>query len=124
MSELDEKLNSILSSPKDMEKIMELAKELSGSLGMGDGEKTEHPNGKNKSPENVPGGFDPRLLGMMSRLMGEYSSGKNDKQELIESLKPYLKDKRRGDLDRAAKIVKLAHVAKLAFSEFGGDFHL
>ena len=38
MGEFEEKLNSILSSPKDMEKILGLARELSGSMG----ESQEH----------------------------------------------------------------------------------
>lgn len=123
MGELEEKLNSILSSPKDMEKIMGLAKELSGSLGIGAGKEEKEP--ERESPlSGMMGGLDPKMLGMMSRLMGEYSSEKNDKMALVNSLKPYLKEGRRGDLDRAVKIAKIAHIAKIAFSEFGGDFDL
>lgn len=116
MSEFDDKLNSILSSPKDMEKIMELAKQLSGG-----GPEEE------QKPKGGPGGlgdFDPKLIGLVQRVMGEYTSAQNDKKKLMESLKPYVKEERRGDIDRAVKIAKLYHAAKIAFSEFGGDLHL
>ena len=121
MSEFDDKLNSILSSPQDMEKIMSLAKELSGSLG-GGGQKKEAPS---KKAEPSPfDDFDPKLFDMVRRIMGEYSSRENDKRALVESLKPYVREERRQDLDRAVKIAKLYHAAKVVLKEFGGDFHL
>lgn len=123
MSEFDDKLSSILSSPQDMEKIMSLAKELSGSLG-GGGEP-EAPAQPVKKAEASPfDDFDPRLFDIVRRVMGEYSSRQNDKKALVESLKPYVREERRSDLDRAVKIAKLYHAAKIVLKEFGGDFHL
>ncbi len=120
MGEFEDKLNSILSSPKDMEKILGLARELSGSLG-GDGQKDSA--AANASPKQQPSGFDPKLLALFTKLMGEYNSQSSDKTAIISSIKPYVKEERRTALDRAVKIARLAHVARLAFSEFsGGDF--
>ena len=63
MGEFEDKLNSILSSPKDMEKILGLARELSGSLG-GDGHKDTA--AANTSPKQQPSGFDPKLLALFT----------------------------------------------------------
>jgi hypothetical protein len=116
VSDFDDKLNSILSSPKDMEKIMDLARQLSG--------ETSHEEPKQSKNQNTLGDFDPKLIGLVQRVMSEYTAGENDKKKLIDSLKPYVKEERRDDLDRAVKLAKLYRAAKVAFSEFGGDFHL
>ena len=53
MGEFEEKLNSILSSPEDMEKIMNLARSLSSSAGNQDGRKDQDREEKEKAAENV-----------------------------------------------------------------------
>ena len=68
MGEFEDKLNSILSSPKDMEKILGLARELSGSLGGGDEQKDTA--AAEVSPKQQSPGFDPKLLSLFTRLMG------------------------------------------------------
>ncbi len=126
MSELEDKLNKILSSPADMEKIMGIARSLSGSLG-----SQAHTEGTAEGPKAAPDlsaitsslkDIDPKIFRLMTRLVGEYSSGKNDKAELLNAIKPYLKEDRRIKVDRAAEIAKLAKLAKVALAEFtGGD---
>lgn len=112
-----------------MEKIMGIARELSGSLGTQES-VTPTPTPAPPMLPSAPAdkgslaGFDPKLLSVMTRIMGEYSSQSGSKQHLAEALKPYLKKERREDLDRAVKIAQLAHIARAALSEFGGDFHL
>ena len=109
MGEFEEKLNSILSSPKDMEKIMEIARGLSG-----DKPKIED--------KKLPfGELDPKMLGVMTRLMKEYTTTKSDKTALLSAMKPYIKAENRGALDKAGEILKLTRIAKVAFSEFGGN---
>ena len=123
MGELEEKLNNILSSPADMEKILGLARELSGSKAGGkpSSEKSEARDGLLGSL----GSLDPKVIGMVSRLMGEYSSASSDKAALVSSIKPYIREERREELDRAVKIAKAAHVARIALSEFsGGEFNI
>ena len=119
MSEFEDKLNSILSSPEDMQKILGLARSLSG------GDSNDDPPKNRKQEDDSSsffGDFDPKIMGLVMKLMGEYSSDKNDKSALLSALKPYLRKERRESIDKAAKIAKLAKVAKLAFSEFsGGD---
>lgn len=110
MGELEEKLNSILSSPKDMEKIMEIARGLSGAAPKQEEAKTKPPFGE----------LDPKMLGVMTRLMKEYTTTKSDKTALLSAMKPYVKSENRGALDKANEILKLTRIAKVAFSEFGG----
>lgn len=109
MGELDEKLSQLLSNPEEMQKLMGLARELSGSMGEAPPPKAEEPPLLN-----------PQLLGRLTRLLGG-AGVEDDKRALVEALKPYVSEEHRGDLDRAIKIARLARVAKLAMTEFGGD---
>lgn len=127
MSDFEDALNKIMSSPEDLEKIMGLAKSLSGSSGGAspdDGTAARdnaEPSGDTPSGDGILGSLpnlDPKMLGMLGRLMGAYGSGGGDKAELIGALRPYLKETQRGRLDRAAEISKLAKLAKIAMSEF------
>ena len=67
MSEFEDKLNSILSSPKDMEKIMALAKTISG----------EESGDRRDAPGDFDG-LDPKMLAMLTRLMGSFKSAEGD----------------------------------------------
>ena len=124
MGEFEEKLNSILSSPKDMKKIMDLARSLSSSESTESADETE--NGKRTAAlQDAADGIDPAALGMMAKVIKEYSSSvSDDKSSLLMSLKPFLKSNRHDTIDKALNILKLSKVAKIAFGEFGGDFHL
>jgi len=134
MSELEDKLNKILSSPAEMEKIMTIARSLSGSLG------AQSP-GESPAAGSAPAGaapasggqgldlgsiasglkdIDPKIFRLATRLINEYMSEKNDKVALLNAIKPYLKEDRRQKIDRAAEIAKLARLAKVALHEFSG----
>ena len=124
MGEFEDRLNSILSSPEDMEKILGLARELSGSAG-GSGNRSKTPSTDTVKSDGGTAGIDPKLISLFTRLMGEYSSANDDKAALISSIKPYVKEERRSVLDKAVKIARLTHVAKLALTEFsGGGFDI
>ena len=108
MSELEEQLNSILSDPKQMEQIAGLARSLMG----GD-------HGAEKPPERGDMGFDPALL---QRLMGAMKGGDTGREQaLLKAMAPYLSEKRRGKMDRALKLARLARIARLAMETGGGD---
>ena len=109
MSEFEDKLNSILSSPEDMEKIMALAKTISGESG----EKSGPPEGD--------AGFDPKMLAMLTRLMGSYKSAEGDgKLEILRVMTPYLRRERQESLKRAMELAKMAKLARIAMTEFNG----
>ena len=112
MGELEDKLNSILSSPEEMEKIMGIARSLS--------QNSQPKQAEKPKTDDLFGNIDPKMLSMMTRLMGGFNNSSNDKAKLIETIKPYLKKERRQKLDEAASLAKMAKMAKLAFSEFSG----
>ena len=107
MDDLERQLNSILSDPKQMEQIAGLARSL-----MGDGAKSD------PVPEPGPGP-DAALLGRIASLM--QSGGEGREQALLKAMAPYLSEKRRGKLDNALRLAKLARIARLAMEQGGGD---
>jgi hypothetical protein len=124
MSEFEDKLDKILSSPADMEKIMGIAKSLSGSLGS-QASSEGSAEGARAAPDlsgiaSSLKDIDPKIFRLVTRLVGEYSSGKNDKAALLNAIKPYLREERRVKVDKAADIAKIAKLAKVALAEFTG----
>jgi hypothetical protein len=133
MSEFEDKISKILSSPEDMEKIMSMAKSFSSSLGT---EKEDTASAEENSgvPDlgaltsmlgggsvgDLLGNMDPKVFGIIGRVLSEYSSKTNDKTDLISAVKPYLKEDRREKIDKATDMARLARLARLAFSEFKG----
>lgn len=112
MNELEEQLNSILSDPEQMEKIAGLARSL-----MGGGESA------GPAPQTPPdtAGLDAGLLQRLRGLM--QSGGDGREQTLLKAMAPYLSERRRGKLDRALQLARLARVARLAIGETGGQDH-
>ena len=110
MSEFEERINSVLSDPEQMERIMGMAKSLMGGS-----------DEKQPQSENLFGdlGIDPAAIGRISRLMGSGAQG-SEKQALLEAMKPYLSEKRRAKMDRAMKLARLASLARFAMGEMGG----
>ena len=116
MGEFEDKLNSILSSPEDMKKILSLARSLSAD----DSDDTPSRAGENEGSSD-DSQIDPKLIKAFGRIMSRYSSSGNDKAALLNGIKPYLSEKRQSSLDRAFEILKISKIARIALSEFGGD---
>ncbi|MCR4614547.1 MAG: hypothetical protein K5756_00140 [Clostridiales bacterium] len=122
MGELEDKINSILSSPEEMEKIMGLARSLSES-GLGDSiQKNDEgkPDPPGMDPSSLFGGVDPKMLGMMRRLMGASNRLSNEKTAVLRSIKPFLKKERREKLERASELARIAKLSKTALGEIPG----
>ena len=109
MNELEQQLNSILSDPKQMEQIAGLARSLMG--GEGGTQSTQ-------MPELGELGIDPGMLAKLTRAMKDGGGGRE--QALLKAMQPYLSEKRRGKMDRALRLAKLARIARLAMGETGG----
>ena len=136
MSEFEDKINSLLNDPKQMDKIAAMAKSL-----MGDEGGTPKPqNAANKAEDSgfdpamlgkLTGlfkkdgsedvGIDPAMLGKLMGLLGKGSSGDSERTALLNAMKPYLSEKRRTKMDKAMKLARIAKIAELAAGEFGGD---
>ena len=110
MDDIESKLNSLFSSPESMERIMQLAKSLSGSEAKGEARET--------SQESAPA-LDPKLMSIIGSALGEFSN-KGDTERLAGALKPFLSAERAERLDRAMGIARIARVAKKVIPELGG----
>lgn len=117
MSELEDRINSVLSDPEQMDKITKLAKSFMG------GGPAAGAQEMNQPAEDPLGGLgiDAAMLQKISRIVGQGGGEKPRERALLEAMKPYLSEKRRGKMDRAMKLAKLARIARLAMGEMGGD---
>ena len=102
MDELESRLSSVLGDPQQMEKITKLAQSIMSGAGANESASSEGP------------GLDPEMLGRLTRLMNT-QEGREEK--MLEAMSPYLSEKRRGKMNRALKIAKLARIARLAMEE-------
>lgn len=115
MSDFEDRLNSILNDPAQMEMITSMAKSLMGPQETPKAEPVPTPKKESGLFENL----DPAMLG---RLTGAFQSMNrtDDKQALLNAMKPYLSPRRQEKLERAMKLAKMIHVAEIAFGTFGG----
>lgn len=132
MSEFEDRINSVLNDPDQMDKIASLAKSLMG----GGAQSTDSGNGgmMGKLGELAKGfssggsagqespAIDPAMLGKIGRLMKAGNAQSSNERALLEAMKPYLTEKRRQKMDRALQLAKLARIARIAMGEMGeGD---
>ena len=115
MTDFENTLNQLLSDPGQMEKLIGVAKAFMGSP------DNEAPPANAAVGEEPPviSGLDPKIIGIIGKLMGEYNSG-SDKETLMRAISPYLKAERRRQFERATEMAKLARMAKAAIGELGG----
>lgn len=132
MDDFEEKLNSILSSPEAMGQIMALANSISGNPGQdpgGEGEGSQEGGppaapsvkGADNNPLSLLQGLDPGMLERIMSLYREYSRGGDEKSELLQAMKPFLKEERREKLDKAVRIARFSRVIRAALEQFRGS---
>lgn len=102
MSEMEDKLNSVLNNPQMMQQIMAMAQ----SMGAQSPQKEEAPLPKND-------GFPEIDIGMLQKLSGFAKQGSIDKnqQTLLKALGPYLSRERIHKLEKAMRAAKMARMA-------------
>ena len=124
MSELENKLNTLLADPEAMAQVMNLAQSLQGQLG-GDGGAP--PPVEKTTPPSAPladllGGIDPalltRLLPVVQQLKRRESS---ETAALLYALRPFLRAERQEKVERAVQLARLFHLAKVFFTKGGLD---
>lgn len=125
MSELDEKLNALLSDPNSMAQVMQLAQQLSGTFG-----GASQPASASPPPPPPPqppqpsfdtsflGGLDPKLIGRFLPLIQEYTQSNSNTTQLLYALRPFLKEEKQDKIERAAKLARLIHLGKKFLSEW------
>ncbi len=141
MNELEGMINGLMSNPEEMQKIMDIANSIMGGQnqnGNSDGGGNTQNNTSTAAPGSPPGGLG-SLLGSLgnlgniapalgkaaSSLMSGQSRGNGggaggDKAALIEALKPFLSEARRGKLDRAAQMAKVMNMGLGLLGNRGG----
>ena len=106
MSELEDRISSILNDPEQMDRIAEMAKSLMG------GEAPQAP--ADMLPPELG---DAALLGRLGRLLRSAKTEDSRQEALLQAMKPYLSERRRGKMERAIQIARMARIAQLAFRE-------
>lgn len=120
MSELDEKLNALLSDPGSIAQIMQLAQQLSGSMG-GEGAPQSAPASPPPAPPPSPlGAIDPQSLAKYLPLLQELTRDTSQTTQLLYALRPFLKEEKQDKVARAAKLARLITIGKRFLTEGGG----
>ena len=117
MGEFEDRINSVLSDPGQMEKIANLAK----SFMAGGGEKQAESPAEDTSAGIFDAVPDPKLLGRISRLIQNGGGEKKQERALLEAMLPYMSEKRRSKMTTAIKIARIAGIARAAMGEMGDE---
>lgn len=127
MSELEDKLNTLLSDPNAMAQVMQLAQSLSST---GGGAETAQPSPSPAAPpqggappsaddlgsllSQLTGGLDPQLLARLIPVLRQMDRPESSETAaLLYALRPFLREKRRDKVARAAQLARLIHLARL-----------
>ena len=111
MSELEERLNTLLKNPQLMQQIASMAQAMNP-------ETQNIPTGSAESPASPSPSLDPNLLQTMLQTFGQVDIDSNQKT-LLHALSPYLSSNRVQKLERAMQAARLAGAAS-AFLNAGG----
>lgn len=116
MSELEDRINSVLSDPEQMEKITKLAKSF-----MAGGQEEQSNDSGLGAMAGLFGGedIDPKMISRISRLLKNGGGEKKQERALLEAMMPYLSEKRRSKMNTAIKIARIAGIARAAMGEMG-----
>lgn len=132
MSEFEDKLNAILSSPETMEQIAAIAGSLSGG-GTAEEAAAESAPQAQESAGQAPdlsglgsllSGVDAGMLTKLMPLVQEYQAGGGEKQALLNALKPFLKQESQEKVEKAIRITRLSRVIRASMTLFREDGHV
>ncbi|MCQ2514840.1 MAG: hypothetical protein MJ089_07125 [Ruminococcus sp.] len=114
MSDIQEKLNQILSNPEALRQVQSLGEQL----GLNTSEQPP-PQPQRAKPEPPPTIYPPTMnndmLKAMTRLapLLNSSKGEDDITRLLHSLKPFLSYERQQKIDKAEKMIRLIRLMPL-----------
>ena len=129
MSELDEKLNALLSDPASMAQVMQLAQQLSGTFGSSTGAAPPSPTPSPSPPAQQPApslldGLDMASIMRFLPLLQELNRPNQQTAQLLNALRPFLKTEKQDKIQRAVQLARLIHIGKKALTEMGGLGHV
>lgn len=107
MEDMNEKLNTLLSDPDSMSRIVQLARQLSGG---------------GEAPQNPPPftDIDPQLIAKFLPFLQEISRDDSRTTQLLFALRPFLKEEKQNKVERAARLARLICIGKRFLGEGGG----
>ena len=100
MSEMADRLNSVLNNPQMMQQILSMAQSMGGQ-----NQKEDSPQIIDSMPE-----IDLGMLQKISGLAGQSGIDK-DQRSLLHALSPYLSQERINKLEKAMRAAKMARMA-------------
>ena len=106
MDDLESGIRQVLDDPQQMAQIMHLAQSL---LGEGGGEA-------GKAALQEDDALPTKLIALLGR-----DGGADERQALLQALRPYLSEKRQHKMERALRMARLARVARMALQSWGED---
>ena len=119
MDDLEQKIQSVLSDPEQMQQVLNMARALGVSI-----PESEEPKAREQetSPpvQNIPpqAGVD-ALSEPVSQLLQQAGKLEKRQENLLNALKPFLKPNRREKIDRAMQVARLSHLAGYALRSRG-----
>lgn len=137
MSEFEDKLNTLLSDPDSMAKIMQMAQSLSGTMGAAEESSAQSESAQAAPPDSVvhtaqaapermdavqllsslSGGIDTKMLSRLMPILAELNSPRSsDTAQLLYALRPFLKPERQEKVERAIALAKIIHLGKKFFA--------
>lgn len=125
MADWQEQLNTILSDPEAMTRIASLAQSLSGAS-----PEAPPPPPPDAAPDAEGGaavasalkGLDPELLRRALPLLQQLNRPESgEAAAFLRALRPFLSEKRRGKVERAAQLARLIHLGKTFLTERGEE---
>ena len=129
MSDFEEKLNAILSSPEAMAQVASLAQSIGQQTAGEPPSPPEGGNGDSASRQPVApadglgsllGSLDPSMVQKLLPLLSEANSQRSSQREqLLYALRPFLKESRREKVDKALQVARLIHLGKRFLGTLG-----
>lgn len=133
MAEFDEKLNAILGNQEAMAQIMSLARSLStdspGENPNREEQQAQESDGEEERERDVQsaqpdlsamlGQLDPALLRTGMEVIRQVQSTEDRNAALLQALRPFLREERRGRLDRAIQIARMTRMIRAAITALG-----
>ena len=133
MADFEEKLQSILNNQEAMGQIMSLARSLSGESNApkesgeerDDGNRVEQekpsaPYSQSPDLSELLGELDPRMIQVGMEVVRQMRSTEDRNVALLNALRPFLREERRGRLDRALQIARMTRLIRVAIGALGG----
>lgn len=119
MDDLEQKIQSVLSDPEQMQQVLNMARALGVSIpesGEPKAREQETPLPEQDIPPQA--GVD-ALSEPVSQLLQQAGKLEKRQENLLNALKPFLKPNRREKIDRAMQVARLSHLAGYALRSRG-----